>query len=57
MNKKLLNKYLKEMQKLVLENDLEKAHSEADDLLCCLLETIGYKELVEEYDKVKKWFA
>ena len=37
--------------------DTEAAHSEADDLLCDFLATLGYADVVAEYTKVPKWFA
>ena len=37
--------------------DRESAHIYADDILCKLLKELGYKELVEEYDKIHKWYA
>ena len=37
--------------------DAESAHADADDVLCDLLKALGYNRVVEEYDKVKKWYA
>ena len=37
--------------------DEETAHSLADDLLCILLESLGYEKTVEEYNKIEKWYA
>ena len=37
--------------------DTECAHCEADDIICELLESLGYKDVVEEYNKIDKWFA
>ena len=37
--------------------DPERGHSEADDILRGLLSAMGYKAIVEEYDKVAKWYA
>lgn len=39
------------------ERDLETAHVEADGILCGLLIDLGMKEVVEEYEKVSKWYA
>lgn len=38
-------------------NDTEEAHANADGVLCNLLEELGYTKIVEEYDKVHKWYA
>lgn len=37
--------------------DTESAHADADTVLCDLLDALGYKKVVEEYDKVEKWYA
>lgn len=37
--------------------DTEIAHCSADDVLCDLLKSLGYQDVVDEYDKVKKWYA
>lgn len=45
---------LKELQN---SGDTEAAHSDADDVLCALLRSLGYADVVAEYEKVDKWFA
>lgn len=37
--------------------DIELAHSEADKVLCNLLVSLGYADVVEEWRKVRKWYA
>ena len=37
--------------------DIEVAHSEADQVLCEVLDYLGMDEIVNEYRKVPKWFA
>lgn len=37
--------------------DTENAHSNADDILCEILTALGYADVVEEYQKVAKWYA
>ncbi len=37
--------------------DAERAHNDADDVLCDLLVALGYKDVVEEWVKVEKWYA
>ena len=32
-------------------------HIEADDILCELLEYLGYGDVVEEYNKLDKWYS
>ena len=41
-----------------IENgDTEAAHSNADKVLCDLLVSLGYKDVVEDYQRVEKWYA
>jgi hypothetical protein len=37
--------------------DPERGHGDADDILCCLLEALGYRDVVDAYQKVEKWRA
>ena len=37
--------------------DLERAHGNADDLLCEVLEACGYGEAVEIFRNMDKWYA
>lgn len=37
--------------------DVELDHSNADEILCEFLRGLGYFDLVEEWDKVEKWYA
>ena len=54
MNSKQAIEELKEAQK---NRDTEAAHDHADDVLCKLLTTLGFTDVVEEYNKVDKWYA
>lgn len=38
-------------------NDTESAHLNADNIICDLLVALGYADVVEEYDNVRKWYA
>ena len=38
-------------------DDIEVAHSNADDILCKLLNELGFEDVVAEYEEVDKWFA
>lgn len=44
---------LKEANKL----DTERAHYKADEILCELLNSLGYQEVVEVYKDIYKWYA
>lgn len=40
------------------ENDMtQEAHEEADRILCRFLTKIGYQTIVEEFEKIEKWYA
>ena len=45
---------LREIQEIA---DIEVAHCLADDILCRLLSSLGYSDVVAEYNKVAKWYA
>lgn len=45
------------MKECVNNSDIELAHLDADDILCDVLTQLGYKELVDLYKKVDKWYA
>ncbi len=57
--RKVYFEYIKMMQELVdkSQEDAEAAHSEADYLLCSFLTHLGYRGLVERFNKVKKFYA
>lgn len=40
-----------------IDFDFEYAHLDADDILCDFLLILGYKEIVDDYRKVGKWYA
>ena len=37
--------------------DNEYNHIEADEILCKLLESLGYGDVVAVWEKIKKWYA
>lgn len=48
---------LRRLLELHSERDIESAHSEADNLLLKLLESLGLSDIVDAYDDVPKWYA
>jgi hypothetical protein len=54
MTKEQAIEKLKKQQK---SKDTESAHGNSDDVLCELLEHLGYADVVEEYNKVDKWYS
>lgn len=51
------NKLRDEMESLIKCGDTEYAHSRADELLCELLESLGYGKIVDLYYDVEKWYS
>jgi len=45
------------LQRLQKSHNTEDAHIEADDILCELVAMFISGELVEEWEKVPKWYA
>lgn len=37
--------------------DIECAHCDADEVLCELLNSLGFGDVVAEWEKVDKWYA
>lgn len=37
--------------------DIELDHETADEILCNLLDSLGYGDVVEEWKKINKWYA
>lgn len=41
----------------MFNNDRETMHREADRLMCAVLVSFGYKEGVEVFESMRKWYA
>ena len=39
------------------DGDIEGLHAAADDILCEVLNILGYSDIVQAYDDVPKWYA
>lgn len=48
---------LQQLKDQQIGGDIEAEHWEADNILCRLLESLGYQDVVDEWDKVEKWYA
>ena len=54
----IIKEAIEKMKECVKNNgDIEVAHLDADNILCDVLTQLGYKELVDIYKKVDKWYA
>jgi hypothetical protein len=49
--------YIDEMTEVSKDTDTESAHVHADMILCHILTRLGYTQLIEEYNKIHKWYA
>lgn len=52
-NQKAIEK-LKTVEEL---GDTERGHEAADAILCELLIELGYQDVVDEFNKLEKWYA
>lgn len=59
MNHETALEELKEIAELQKSGggDLEGDHIKADTILCEFLESLGYKDISEAFDKIRKWYA
>lgn len=59
IEKDLKNKYKRKMEIINEQHsdDPEVAHLDADILICELLVELGYKDVVDEYDKTPKYYS
>jgi len=46
-----------EINKLSEVEDVEEAHGLADGLMCEVLEQLGYKEGIEIFNQMSKWYS
>ena len=50
--------YVERLQYLAFEgDDAEMNQREADDILCDILRSLGYDDIVAAYDEIYKWYA
>ena len=52
-----IKKYEDAMRQQINNDDTETAHLLADEILCDVLCELGYKNLVDLFYKVDKWYA
>ena len=55
--KAYINNLIDELKALAKNGDPEAAHGDADKILCELLIMLGYKEVIDAYSKIEKWYA
>jgi TRAP-type uncharacterized transport system substrate-binding protein len=59
IDKKLNEEAVFQMKKALELNidNVEKSHMNADEILCQVLQALGYKELVDIYIEIDKWYS
>lgn len=48
---------IRQLKQAQENGDIESAHSKADYVLCALLAELGYQDVLDEWEKVEKWYA
>lgn len=48
---------LAKLQALANERDIERSHAEADHVLRDLLRTLGYGDVADAWNDLKKWYS
>ena len=48
---------LAELAEIKKDTDREAAHMDADHVLCRLLMSLGYEDVVDAYHNIGKWYA
>lgn len=48
---------IKDLIELQKSRDMEAAHITADDILCRLLRSLGYADVVSAWEQLPKWYA
>jgi len=56
-NDDLRREAIKSLKVAVWTEDVEMAHLLADEAIVNLLEKLGFDDVIDEYEKVKKWYA
>ena len=50
-------KFIERMKAIVEETDIEKRHHKMDDIMCEILEELGYSEIVKIFVDSEKWYS
>ena len=55
--KRTIEEIIARLKELQQDDDMERAHIQADWIICDLLEDLGYTEVINEYAEISKWYA
>lgn len=56
-NNKTSARIVNKLKELQSNPDKEAAHNQADKILCDLLNSLGYDDVVKEFENLEKWYA
>lgn len=57
MDEKERESYIARLKECQENHDDEKAHADANQILCDILTKAGYQDIVSEWDRVRKYYA
>lgn len=57
MDEKIRKLYLKRLKTIAEETDIEDGHIEADQILVDILDMLGYRDITDAYNNIKKWYS
>ena len=57
MDEKIRKLYLARLKTIAEETDIEDGHIEADQILCDILDMLGFDDIVEAYNSIEKWYS
>ncbi len=57
LDDEMIQDIISKLKALQSNHDIEAAHSQADKILCDLLNSLGYDDVVKEFENLEKWYA
>lgn len=57
LDDEIIQDVISKLKALQSNSDIEAAHNQADKILCDLLNSLGYDDVVKEFENLEKWYA
>lgn len=57
LDDEIIQDVISKLKALQSNSDVEAAHNQADKILCDLLNSLGYDDVVKEFENLEKWYA
>lgn len=57
LDDEMIQDIISKLKALQSNTDIEAAHNQADKILCDLLNSLGYDDVVKEFENLEKWYA